>query len=589
MIILDNTAWYMVRRVHLFLLMAVAGAVVVSGCSNNPDACSSDSECGEEFVCASSGGVLFGAGTCVRPCDDEKAVARCRSLGGKCRNGYCVRAPGADDAFGSDTSVVKDTSGDSSEDGCTPPTDYKFCVAQGLPCGEVSGTDRCGNERSLDCRDLIDFNTSEKHCGACGHSCVFTHSSGSCQNGSCVIDSCGPGWANGDGSADNGCECKVESETCNGEDDDCDGKADETCDCQPGNTQSCYTGSSGRPGVGICESGTQTCDGNGNWGGCSGDVGPEPEACDDKDNDCDGATDEGCDCNYQNKSTGVCADASIDGDGNCTPPSDYQSTESSCDGKDNDCDGVVDGGCSCNYQGQMQGVCGSGVISSSTGKCEQPTDWEPAESACGDGKDNDCDGKTDMNDSSCGGSKGAGAKCSSDSDCLSGECDATTSGMVCAHRVFVTSADYQGRLGGLVGADQKCQSAATSASLGGTWKAILSTSSTSAKSRLNVVSGIQTLNGNRVTGGPGGLWNTSIDGAISYDENNNWISVDVWTGTSTSGTFKQPACAGWNSSSSSDRGQYGQSNASTSAWIDAGPPSRRSCSARLHLYCIDGQ
>lgn len=46
-------------------------------------------------------------------------------------------------------------------------------------------------------------------------------------------------------------------------------------------------------------------------------------------------------------------------------------------------------------------------------------------------------------------------------------------------RVFITSSVWNGNLGGLSGADNKCQSAASSASLGGKWMAWLSTSTNS--------------------------------------------------------------------------------------------------------------
>lgn len=53
----------------------------------------------------------------------------------------------------------------------------------------------------------------------------------------------------------------------------------------------------------------------------------------------------------------------------------------------------------------------------------------------------------------------------------------------CAKIIFLTSAYYTGNLGGLAGADEKCQTAATSAGLPGTYKAWLSNSSTSAADR----------------------------------------------------------------------------------------------------------
>ena len=71
---------------------------------------------------------------------------------------------------------------------------------------------------------------------------------------------------------------------------------------------------------------------------------------------------------------------------------------------------------------------------------------------------------------------------------IGGECDGYNSRT--RHTVFITSARYFGDMGGLSGADTICQNAATAAGLSGTWKAILSDSTTSAESRLNFNGGI---------------------------------------------------------------------------------------------------
>ena len=60
-------------------------------------------------------------------------------------------------------------------------------------------------------------------------------------------------------------------------------------------TAPCYSGPAGTSGVGECKNGVRSCTG-GKWGPCTGSVGPSAEACDGKDNDCDGVTDNGATC-----------------------------------------------------------------------------------------------------------------------------------------------------------------------------------------------------------------------------------------------------------------------------------------------------
>ncbi len=76
-------------------------------------------------------------------------------------------------------------------------------------------------------------------------------------------------------------------EACDGTaDDDCDGTIDEGCTCTAGEMRGC-----GSSDVGECVAGTQTCI-DGLWAGCTG-TGPGTETCNGLDDDCDGMTDEG--------------------------------------------------------------------------------------------------------------------------------------------------------------------------------------------------------------------------------------------------------------------------------------------------------
>ncbi len=62
--------------------------------------------------------------------------------------------------------------------GCTPQTDAAFCTAMGAECGSVSGTDNCGNPRTM--TDCGSCTVSGESCGGGGTANVCGSSGGSC-------------------------------------------------------------------------------------------------------------------------------------------------------------------------------------------------------------------------------------------------------------------------------------------------------------------------------------------------------------------------------------------------------------------------
>ena len=75
-----------------------------------------------------------------------------------------------------------------------------------------------------------------------------------------------------------------------GIDNDCDLLVDENNNCAFGSTTEC-----GQSDIGECSYGQSTCT-NGDWGACVGEIDPSTEICDGKDNDCNGIIDDNGAC-----------------------------------------------------------------------------------------------------------------------------------------------------------------------------------------------------------------------------------------------------------------------------------------------------
>jgi hypothetical protein len=449
-------------------------------CNGIDDDC--NAQCDEAFTCCRGS-----IGDCTTTC----GTTGTRVCGTSCSWGVCSPPPETcngvdDDCNGAPDDVFACVRGTSSS--CT------------TSCGST-GTRACGDDCSVgacvppaetcngaddDCDGSVDegFGCARGSSTSCMTSCGSTGSrtcDATCTLGACVpppegcsgvdddcdgrIDEtveCSPGTSTscttscgttGTRSCSTGCiygACTPPTEVCNAQDDDCDGRIDETFTCVPGSSSTCGT-SCGTTGTRTCTAactwgactppieacngvddncnsmcdetfaccagrsgtcmtscgttGTRTCSGSCTWSVCS----PPAEVCNGQDDDCNGACDDGLgccagstgSCTTSCGSTGSRTCSSGCAWGSCIAPAE------TCNGLDDDCDGTVDNGFACR-QGAVQNcmtTCGSTGTRTCGASCTFGSCTPPTESC--NGVDDDCDGTIDNGCGACSGCTGA--------------------------------------------------------------------------------------------------------------------------------------------------------------------------------------
>ncbi len=169
----------------------------------------------------------------------------------------------------------------------------------------AAGVEVCDGRLDEDCDGQVDegfdLGGDPENCGACGEVCAYDHALPGCEAGRCFMSYCDAGFEDANGDVSDGCECPLANggvEACNGVDDDCDDEIDEDFDvgaacsagggaCLRGGEQVCAEDGAGV----VCdavpgEPGPEAC--NGEDDDCDGEA--------DEDFDADGDGSPACEC-----------------------------------------------------------------------------------------------------------------------------------------------------------------------------------------------------------------------------------------------------------------------------------------------------
>jgi hypothetical protein len=159
-------------------------------------------------------------------------------------------------------------------------------------------------------------------------------------------------------------------------------------------------------------------------------------------------------------------------------------------------------------------------------------------------------------------------------------------------RVFLSSTEMlSGALGILATSDGRCQALADGRAMGGTWRAWLSDSNTSPSMRFTRPTvPYRLVDGTMVANSFSGLVSGSLMHAIDMFETGVTLlpgaQVEVWTGTTPTGTNAAATCGNWtNSSTGQPNGSVGISDRANAGWTQA---YQQFCDrTHVHLYCFE--
>ena len=373
---------------YLFLPLVCFSVLFLLNCEN-ATVCSTDTQCTSGWYCDKN--------VCVPNCQTDNVCAE----GNTCQSGRCVAKTTPDasqeatpeEATSEEATSEEATSEEATSEEATSEEVTSEEVTPEPPPQEscVPSQELCNNFDD-DCDGKIDEGVTRT---------CYTGSAGTAGQGNCKEGT----QACNNGQWETTCvgEILPTAETCNNQDDDCDGKIDEEL------SRSCYTGPQDTSGKGACKDGLQFC-ARGQWETtCVGEVLPTAETCNNQDDDCNGSIDEGVTRSCYTGPTGTAGQGSCKNgvescnngqwDTNCVGEV-LPGTET-CNNQDDDCDGKIDEGvtrtCYTGPQGTAgQGRCKEGAQACNAGQWSTACTGQilPATETCNN-MDDDCDGQID--------------------------------------------------------------------------------------------------------------------------------------------------------------------------------------------------
>jgi uncharacterized repeat protein (TIGR01451 family) len=376
-----------------------AGQCGILSCQNGFSDCDGLYATGCEYADTGFQTDVANCGGCRKLCAPQNANAQCSA--GTCSIASCTTGFSNCNGLAVDGCEYNDS---------WFPTDSRNCSGCGITCtgGLICRASACVMNTctagQADCDGQpgceVNTNTDPANCGGCGLACSPAHATGSCNGGTCAVGTCAPGFSDCDGLPGNGCEYDntgfpTDPNNCG------------SCGaiCAPANgSGSCTAGVCKIVG---CAPGFSDCDGlPGN--GCEYDNAGFPS----DPNHCGGcgtacaASHAAPLCTAGSCKMGACDANYVDVDGkpaNGCECHKLGTTDGTCDGVDDDCNGLID-------DAYVPFSCGTGACASKS-RCVNgsfvcapggPAVEGPAgDPNCADGVDNDCDGLTDDADSNC--------------------------------------------------------------------------------------------------------------------------------------------------------------------------------------------